>query len=203
MCPAPLCATDSITSSRPRRASVVQVDPGADAVLGVSGNGAAARGSSASLHGRRRATLRVLSRTTISTGSTTPSGRTPSWTARISDAAATRPISADGTATVVSRGLDDGRERDPVEADDPDVVRDPDAEVAQRVHQPERQLVVVADERLGQVGGDLRGEVARGAPGIDRRRRTCARARGSLELRRVAATVSARIVFEARTPLST
>ena len=51
-------------------------------------------------------------------------------------------------------------ERDPVEADDPEVVRDPDADVAQRVHEGERELVVVAHERVGQVGGDLGGELA-------------------------------------------
>ena len=37
---------------------------------------------------------------------------------------------------------------------------------AQGVHQGQRELVVVADERLGQVGGDRRRELARGAPGL-------------------------------------
>ena len=115
-----------------------------------------------------------------------------------------RPISADGTATVVSRGFEIAGERDPVEADDPDVVGDPDAEVAERVHEPERELVVVADERLGQVGRDLARRASAGCPPrVDRGGEPAQRSADASTRGGSRATVSARIVFEARTPLST
>ena len=94
------------------------------------------------------------------------SSRTPTWIVLISDAAASRPISPAGRGHRGQPGIGDRGERDPVEADDPDVLGDPDPELAQLVHQGQGQLVVVAHEGLGQVGRDLRGEIARRPPGV-------------------------------------
>ena len=102
---------------------------------------------------------RVLSRTTSSTGSRTPSGSEPSRTAWISIAALHRPISSDGTRDRRQTRIGDRSERDPVEADDADLVGDCDVEPTKRIHQLEGELVVVADHGVRRVRGHLRGEL--------------------------------------------
>ncbi len=89
---------------------------------------------------------------------------TPSRTEAASISTARRPTSPDGASIVVSRGDDWRAAGDPVKAGEGHVVGHADAVGAQGVKQREGELVVVAHDRLREIGCDRLGDRGGVAP---------------------------------------
>src|SRR5437868_5604524 len=146
MWPAPALATLSTTSSRPRRATASRSSSIASAAWasGISADRDPGRGrppgalADNDLDGQQNA---LRQDTRVDRIDQEPGRLLPELGRRDGDGR--------------EPGIGDRGERDAIEADDTDILGNPQPPVAEGVHERERELVVVADDRVRPIRGDL------------------------------------------------